>query len=128
MRFATCRLIVCSALVLIAFAATSVQAFEDDALWLDDNIFSMEINDESSSKSSERSVISKMIERGKLLWKSIPKTGLKLAGHVLNYVPTPETIFNVGKQALVGLPQELIAYAVNSVCKFFPLASFYQIV
>lgn len=66
---------------------------------------------------SEQSLISKMIERGKILMKSIPKTGLKLAGRVWDIVPTPETIFNVSKQTLIGLPQELIAYAVNSVCK-----------
>lgn len=68
---------------------------------------------------SEQSLISKMIERGKILVKSIPKTGLKLAGRVWNFIPTPETIFNVSKQTLIGLPQELIAYAVNSVCKCF---------
>lgn len=68
---------------------------------------------------SEKSLISKMIERGKILMKSIPKTGLKLAGRVWDFVPTPETIFNVSKQTLIGLPQELIAYAVNSVCKYF---------
>lgn len=68
---------------------------------------------------SEQSLISKMIERGKILVKSIPKTGLKLAGRVWDFVPTPATIFNVSKQTLIGLPQELIAYAVNSVCKCF---------
>lgn len=66
---------------------------------------------------SEPSLISKMIERGKILMKSIPKTGLRLAGRVLKFIPSPETIFNVSKQTLIGLPQELIAYAVNSVCK-----------
>lgn len=68
---------------------------------------------------SEQSLISKMIERGKILVKSIPRTGMKLAGRVWNFIPTPETIFNVSKQTLIGLPQELIAYAVNSVCKCF---------
>lgn len=72
---------------------------------------------------TEQSLISKMIERGKILVKSIPKTGLKLAGRVWNFVPTPETIFNVSKQTLIGLPQELIAYAVNSVCMCFLLGS-----
>lgn len=66
---------------------------------------------------SEKSLISKMIERGKILLKTIPKTGLKLAGRVWDFIPTPETIFNVSKQTLIGLPQELIAYAVHSVCK-----------
>lgn len=66
---------------------------------------------------SKRPLISKLIERGRLLMKSIPRTGMKLAGRVLNFIPTPETIFNIGKQTLIGLPQQLIAYAVNSFCK-----------
>lgn len=65
---------------------------------------------------AETGLISKMIERGKILMKAIPRTGLKLAGRVWDVIPTPETIFNVGKQTLIGLPQELIAYAVHSVC------------
>lgn len=66
---------------------------------------------------NEPSVISRMIERGKTLMKAIPRTGIKLAGRVLDFIPTPETIFNVSKQTLIGLPQELIAYVVNKVCK-----------
>lgn len=123
MKYTLCAKNVCLVLlVLISCTVTLSHAFEDDALWLDDNIFSMESTDEPtqlSKSTSDKGVISKMIERGKILWKSIPRTGLKLAGRVFDYVPKPETIFRFGKHALVGLPQELIAYAVNSVCKCF---------
>lgn len=92
------------------FSALSLQSTESVGNG-DDNIVKNEMI------RTEQSLISKMIERGKILVKSIPKTGLKLAGRVWDFVPTPETIFNVSKQTLIGLPQELIAYAVNSVCK-----------
>lgn len=72
-----------------------------------------------AANKSESSVITKMIERGKSLMKAIPQTGIKLAGRVLDFIPTPETVFNVSKQTLIGLPQELVAYAVNKVCKCF---------
>lgn len=64
----------------------------------------------------ERGLINKMISRGKALIKSLPRMTVKLAGSVRNLIPSPETIFNVSKQTLIGLPQEVIAYAVHSVC------------
>lgn len=98
----------------VMISAVAVVGFEDDALIYErDGFRSME----STESSSERGLISRMIERGKLLVKSLPGT-FKLAGGVFNLVPKPETIFNVGKQALIGLPQEAVAYAVNSVCKW----------
>lgn len=117
MKFPSAQFIVYLVAAVIVSAAV-VSAFEDDALSFErDNFRSIESNEMSSEMSSERGLISKMIERGKLLVKSLPRT-LKLAGgRVLNWVPKPETIFNVGKQALIGLPQEAIAYAVNKVCK-----------
>lgn len=117
MKFPSAQFIVYLVAAVIV-SATVVSAFEDDALSFErDNFRSIESNEMSSEMSSERGLISKMIERGKLLVKSLPRT-LKLAGgRVLNWVPKPETIFNVGKQALIGLPQEAIAYAVNKVCK-----------
>lgn len=64
----------------------------------------------------ESGVLNKMINRGKALIKSLPKMTVKLAGNVRNLIPSPETIFNVSKQTLIGLPQEVIAYAVHTVC------------
>lgn len=113
MKFGHCRFVVCLAVLVITSAAV-VSAFEEDALSFErDGIRSME----STEMSSERGLISRMIERGRMLVKSLPGT-FKLAGRALDFVPKPETIFNLGKQTLIGLPQEAIAYAVNSVCKW----------
>lgn len=57
-----------------------------------------------------------MVDRGKILIKSLPKFTIKLAGSVKQLLPSAEMIFNVSKQVLVGLPQEVIAYAVHTVC------------
>lgn len=65
---------------------------------------------------AETTFLNKMISRGKTLIKSLPKFTMKLAGSVKNLIPSPETIFNVSKQTLIGLPQEVIAYAVHAVC------------
>ncbi|XP_055296585.1 uncharacterized protein LOC129565592 [Sitodiplosis mosellana] len=112
MKFQNCQLIVCLAVCVIVSATVVSGAFEEDALSLErDSGRSIE----STEMPAHRGLISKMIERGKLLIKSLPRT-FKLAGRVFNLVPKPESIFNIGKQALIGLPQEAIAYAVNSVC------------
>lgn len=120
MAHKSCHWIVYLVLTVIV-SASVVYAFEDDALSMErDNFRSMDLTESSTNGG----LISKMIERGKLLVKSLPRT-LKLAGSVFNLVPKPETIFNVGKQALIGLPQEAIAYAVNSVCKYDKRGFFY---
>lgn len=114
MKFHSSRLAIYSALIVLVMSAAVVSSFEEDALSLERASFDRM---ESTEMTSERGLISKMIERGKLILKSLPRT-LKLAGgRVFDLVPKPETIFNVGKQALIGLPQEAIAYAVNSVCE-----------
>lgn len=107
-----CKLFVIYAVIL---SAVAVHGFEDDALVFERDNFRPSESIESSS--SERGLISRMIERGKLLWRSIPGTIKFTTDRVFNLVPKPETIFRVSKQALIGLPQEVIAYAVNSVCK-----------
>lgn len=115
MKFQRCQFIVYLAVVAVILSAAVSSAFEDDALSSleRDSFGSMD----STETSSERGLFSKLLERGKLLVKTLPKT-LKLAGgRVLDWVPKPETIFNVSKQALIGLPQEVIAYAFNKVCK-----------
>lgn len=78
----------------------------------------IQITKENEISNNDRSLISKMIERGKIIMKAIPKTGLKLAEKAWNFIPSPETIFKAGKQTLIGLPQELIAYTVNSFCEY----------
>lgn len=102
--------------VLVACGALTIaRAFEDDALPFATDRFQSE---EVSDAQTDKSFINKMYERGKLLFKSLRKTGVKLAGQVGSFIPTPETLFRVSKHALIGLPQELIAYTVNTVCSY----------
>lgn len=101
---------------LVLFTWTA-HAFKDDTLLLEDGGTSLIIYDKDElTEFGDRSLITKMIERANILMKSIRRTGIQLAGSVLKLVPTSETIFNVGKNALIGLPQELIAHAINSAC------------
>lgn len=110
-----CKLFVIYAILVVISSAIVVHGFEDDALAFErDNFWPSE----SIESTSERGLISKMIERGKLLLKSLPGTIKVTADRVFNLVPKPETIFRVSKQALIGLPQEAIAYTINSMCKF----------
>lgn len=109
-----CKLFVIYATLAVMLSAFVVHGFEDDALAFERDDF--QPKSESIEATAERGVISKMIERGKFLLKSIPGTIKVTADRVFNLVPTPETIFRVSKQALIGLPQEVIAYTVNSMC------------
>lgn len=112
MKFRICSFAVYLILFVIC-CSTVVRAFEDDALPYDSDRFQSE---ETSEGQNESSFFNKMLERGKLLFKSLRKSGVKIAGQVGSFIPTPETIFRVSKHALIGLPQELIAYTVNTVC------------
>lgn len=114
MKFRNNIIIVCVALFALSGASF---AFDDDALPFESD--KINSNVELMDVQGEQSLISKMIERGKLLIKNLPKTALKFAGKANSFVPTPETIFRVSKHALIGLPQEIIAYAVNSVCMYW---------
>lgn len=110
-----CNLFVIYAILAVMLSAFVVHGFEDDALAFERDDF--QPKSESIESTSDRGLISKMIERGRLLLKSIPGTIKVTADRVFNLVPTPETIFRVSKQALIGLPQEIIAYTINSMCK-----------
>lgn len=59
-----------------------------------------------------------MVRRGKDMLKAIPQTGIRIGSQVLNIVPTPEAVFQLSKEILIGLPQEIVAYAINKVCKY----------
>lgn len=59
-----------------------------------------------------------ILKRGKDLLKFLPRLGIVVAGKILDFIPTPSEILNFGKQTLVGFPQEVIAYAIDSVCKY----------
>lgn len=58
-----------------------------------------------------------MLQRGKELLRILPKIGGLLARKFVDIIPTPSGIMNFGKQTLIGLPQEVIAYSINAVCK-----------
>lgn len=111
-----CKLFVISAILAVMLSAIAVHGFEDDALAFERDSFQSK-SESIESTASDGGLLSKMFARGKLLLKSIPGTIKVTADRVFNLVPTPETIFRVSKQALIGLPQEVIAYTVNSMCK-----------
>ena len=60
-----------------------------------------------------------IFERGKYLLKQLPSLYIRLGGRVLQQIPSPTEILNVGKQFIIGFPQEIIAYAINAVCMVF---------
>lgn len=98
--------------LVVILSAFSVNGFEDDALLFErGNFNSMESSEVSDGTSN--GFFRKMMERGKILIKSLPKT-LDIFRKI---APTPASIFNLSKQYLVGLPQEAIAYAINHMCK-----------
>lgn len=117
-----CKLFVIYAILVVMLSAVVVHGFEDDAIAYDAIEYNYERDNfrpsDSIESTSERGLISKMIERGKHLLKTIPGTIKVTADRVFNLVPKPETIFRISKQALISLPQEAIAYAVNAMCKY----------
>lgn len=52
------------------------------------------------------------------------KLGAEAGGGIINKVPdlipTPENIYNIGKQNLIGLPFELLISGIDKLCKFVP--------
>lgn len=62
-------------------------------------------------------ILGTLIQRGEDMLKAIPHTGIRLTSKILNFIPTPEAIFNLSKELLVGVPIELVAYAIDQVCK-----------
>lgn len=62
-------------------------------------------------------VLSIILRRGKELIKILPRLGIVIAQRVLDHVPSPAQVLNFAKQVLIGLPQEVIAFAIDVVCK-----------
>lgn len=46
------------------------------------------------------------------------KTGEGLLKKVPDLIPTPENIYNVGKQTLIGLPFELLLSTIDKICEY----------
>lgn len=58
-----------------------------------------------------------MFQRGREMMQQLPSMGLMAGGQIISDVPTPMEIFHYSKQTLLGLPNDVFAYAVDSVCK-----------
>lgn len=63
-------------------------------------------------------VLNIILRRGKELIKILPRLGIVVAKRLLDHVPSPEQVLNFAKQVLIGLPQEVIAFAIDVVCEF----------
>lgn len=62
-------------------------------------------------------ILAILLRRGKELIKMLPRLGIVIAHRLLDHIPSPAQLLNFGKQILIGLPQEVIAYAIDVVCK-----------
>lgn len=58
-----------------------------------------------------------MFQRGREMMQQLPSMGLMAGGQIISDVPTPMEIFHYSKQTLLGLPNDVFAYVVDSVCK-----------
>lgn len=58
-----------------------------------------------------------MFQRGREMMQQLPSMGLMAGGKIISDVPTPMEIFHYSKQTLLGLPNDVFAYVVDSVCK-----------
>lgn len=68
---------------------------------------------ESITKSRMLTVI---LQRGKELLSQLPRLLIVVGRKIIEQIPTPNDLMNCGKQILLGMPQEAIAYAIDSVC------------
>lgn len=63
-------------------------------------------------------VLTIILRRGKELIKILPRLGIVIAKRLLDHVPSPAQVLNFAKQVLIGLPQEVIAFAIDVVCEY----------
>lgn len=66
-------------------------------------------------------VLKLILWRGRELIKILPRLGIVVARRLLDHVPSPAQVLNFGKQVLIGLPQEVIAYAIDLVCEYITI-------
>lgn len=62
--------------------------------------------------------LNNIVERGKDMMLAIPHLTVRIGKNILSFIPTPESIFNLNKQFLIGVPVEMVANAIHRVCKF----------
>lgn len=56
------------------------------------------------------------VQKGKDKLEQLGQSGLKLVDRVVKIIPTPEAIFQLSKDVLVALPQEVIIHAMDAYC------------
>ena len=49
------------------------------------------------------------------------KVAKGIAEKIPELIPTPENLYNIGKQTLVGLPFELLLSGLDKICEYFLL-------
>lgn len=61
-------------------------------------------------------MLTAIMRRGKRLYDKIPLLATATGRALVDHLPTTTEILNYGKQTLLGVPQEVIAYAFNTFC------------
>lgn len=56
------------------------------------------------------------IHKGKDALIQLGRTGVNILGNVHKIIPTPEAVFQASKDVFLGLPQEVIVYAIDAYC------------
>lgn len=78
-------------------------------------------NETDVQEASVSRVLKLILWRGRELIKILPRLGIVVARRLLDHVPSPAQVLNFGKQVLIGLPQEVIAYAIDLVCEYITI-------
>lgn len=114
-------------LMAISLLLTPIVKCDDDVIAIASNavedfgiLESMTIgtSDQQPTPASSPRILIILLRRGKELIKMLPRLGIVIAHRILDHIPSPSQLLNFAKQVLVGLPQEVIAYAIDTVCKF----------
>lgn len=99
----------------IIACAYCLERFDTENLRVSNDLSQFDNNPDEDVSSSLR--LQLMLERGKELLRILPRIGGLIARKFIDIIPTPGGIMNFGKQTLIGMPQEVIAYAINAVCE-----------
>lgn len=91
-----------------------LEIFDDDKNVMSNQVVQWDKNDDDISTSIR---LRTMFQRGKEMLRVLPKLGVILMRKLVDHIPNPREVLNFGKQTLIGLPQEIVAYAINAVCK-----------
>lgn len=93
-----------------------LEMFDDNQNIMSNEIVQWDEHDEDISTSIR---LRNMFQRGKEMLRLLPKLGMILMRKLVDHIPTPREVLNFGKQTIIGLPQEVVAYAINAVCKSY---------